>query len=86
LSFYFFYITRKGSCSSNKVCCPNENINIVSTTQETPVIDEPNHNYVRSCGIGKSPTDTMYSERIGTRIVNPEGSFMICLNYKITQK
>ncbi|XP_026821264.1 phenoloxidase-activating factor 2-like [Rhopalosiphum maidis] len=63
---------RKGSCSSNKVCCPNENINIVSTTQETPVIVEPNQNYVRSCGIGKSPTDTMYSDRIGTRIINTE--------------
>lgn len=76
-------MTRKGSCSSNKVCCINEYVNIISSTQETPVIDEPNYNNVRSCGIGKSP-DTISSDRIGTRIVNSEGTFTICLKYKIT--
>lgn len=74
-------MTRKGSCSSNKVCCINEYVNIIST-QETPVIDEPNNNNVRSCGIGKSP-DTIHSDRIGTRIINSEGIFIICLKYKI---
>ncbi|CAH1730927.1 unnamed protein product [Aphis gossypii] len=47
---------RKGSCSSNKVCCINEYVNIISSTQETPVIDEPNYNNVRSCGIDYSNT------------------------------
>ncbi|XP_025207831.1 phenoloxidase-activating factor 2-like isoform X2 [Melanaphis sacchari] len=47
--------TRNGSCSSNKVCCINEYVNIVPT-QETPIIDEFNNNNVRSCGIDYSDT------------------------------
>ncbi|XP_060858880.1 phenoloxidase-activating factor 2-like isoform X1 [Metopolophium dirhodum] len=62
---------RAGSCSSNKVCCINEYVNI-GTTQETPIIGEPINNNDRSCGIGKSPPNTINSDNIGTRIINPE--------------
>ncbi|XP_003244500.1 phenoloxidase-activating factor 2 isoform X2 [Acyrthosiphon pisum] len=46
---------RAGSCSSNKVCCINEYVNI-GTTQETPIIGEPTNNNDHSCGIDNSNT------------------------------
>ncbi|XP_022175321.1 tryptase beta-2-like isoform X2 [Myzus persicae] len=46
---------RAGSCSSNKVCCINEYVNI-GTTQETPITGDPANNNVRSCGIDNSNT------------------------------
>jgi len=81
VKFYFLLIFRAGSCSSNKVCCINEYVNI-GTTQETPIIGDSVNNNVRSCGIGKSPPSTINSDNIGTRIVNPEGTFTIYLKFK----
>lgn len=78
MSKYYVFISRAGSCSSNKVCCINEYVNI-GTTQETPITGDPANNNVRSCGIGKSPPNTINSDNIGTRIINAEGTFTIYL-------
>ncbi|CAI6358875.1 unnamed protein product [Macrosiphum euphorbiae] len=60
-----------GSCSSNKVCCINEDVNI-GTTQGPPIIGEPINNNVRNCGIGMPPPNTINSDDVGPRMMNFE--------------